>query len=195
MDNTILCIFGRKGSGKSFLAKQCLDDWDRVLILDLMAEYPGDVRTWTLEEAREELIRLCGRERWKLSATGLAPYESLALLDLAREIPGLLVVVEEAGTLCSPSDLPPELAELVYRGRHYGVSLLVLSQRPATVHRGVTSQADLVVAFRQHEQRDIAYLRSLFGDSAEELRYLEEYEVRVYGDTHKAPVALLARLP
>lgn len=192
-DNTLLCLFGKKGSGKSTLAREIMEDWPRVVTLDLMGEYPGE-RAWGLRPCADLLVARGTQKKFRLSLTGFRPEEGIRLLRICQELRGALIVVEEAGAYCSPSVFPPELAELVYRGRHYGVSQLYVSQRPASIHRAITSQADVIVAFRQHEARDIAYLRSVLGDDADLLRDLPDYKIKCYGDLRKAPLAVLERL-
>lgn len=195
LDNTIICIFGKKGSGKTTLARECAEDWRKVVFIDVMGEYAAKHRCWGYEECVATIHKLCDKRAFRISCTGIDPEEGGKLLEVCRNIPGVLVVIEEAGLYCSPSNLPPGVAELVYRGRHYGVSQIWVSQRPATVHRSVTSQADIVVSFRMHEERDVNYLRSVFGkERAEGLRHLPDYAVACYGDKRKAPLALLERL-
>lgn len=199
-DNTILALFGRKGSGKSTLAKEITEDFDRVVVLDSMGEYGGDRREGfiILEGLSQTANLLPGYWRsgrpFRVSVRVLSISEALAVLTILWEMPGILVVMEETSLYCSPSTIPEELAMLVRYGRHRSISLLFVARRPSEIHRDLTAQCDLVIAFRQHEQRDVMYLRSILGDEAERLRHLPLYHVAVYGDMAKAPLAVLERL-
>lgn len=57
--------------------------------------------------------------------------------------------------------------EQVERGRHYGVSMLLATRRPARVWRTATANADTIYAFRTNEPRDVAYLRDYAGPESE----------------------------
>ena len=193
-DNTILCLFGKKGSGKSYLAREIIEDWPRVIVLDTMAEYDFPRRAWGFDECCRLLVEIAEEKRYKVSLSGIDAEEGVALLGVLWEFDDTLIVIEEAALYCSPYQMPPEIANLALRGRHRGISQLYTSQRPATIHRSISAQADLVIAFRQHEQRDISYLKSVLGDEAEALRDLPDYHIRAYGNLRKAPLAVLARL-
>ena len=197
-DNTVIVILGKKGSGKTVLTYELIDDsWPRVVVLDPMGEYlTGFEVVWGLQEGSEYLVSHANKPKFRVSIQGLDPWECVRLLPIVWEIRDTLLVVEEAGLLCTPYELPSELSNLVLRGRHRNISQIYTSQRPATLHRHITSQADLIVVFKMHEPRDITYLSAIIGkEEADSLKDLDDYEIRVYGDLRKAPVALLARLP
>lgn len=72
---------------------------------------------------------------------------------------------------------------LFRRGRKMGVRCIAISQRPAEVHKTVTSQAACVVAFRFDEPRDVEYMRLRFGrEAAHTVQNLAQYEIAVWGD-------------
>lgn len=194
MDNSITSIFGRKGSGKTTLAKAILQEHARALVLDPQSEY-HDLPEVIVERSRRlAILRLADLARlpqWHLVVQGLEPPEYLSLLRVAWELRDALVVIDEAheyGTAWKPA---PEVAKLVRLGRHRGLSSLFVSQRPSDVARIITSQSDAIVAFRQHEERDVRFLHSIFGPQAEELRQLPKYQAIAFGDAEKIPTAVL----
>lgn len=195
MDNTILGIFGRKGSGKTTLTKRVLGEFPRALVLDALGEYEelaGAVVCRTLREAFFHLGRVADLPSWRVVVSSLETEAYLSLLRVAWELERAVIVVEEAHAYGSPWRPSPEVSRLVRLGRHRGLSSVFVSQRPHDVPRIVTSQADVIVALQQHEEADVRFLKSIFGKKAELLRELPKYEAIVFGDAEKIPTEVLA---
>jgi len=199
--NTIGTVVGRKGCGKTTLVLEIMREHKRVAVLDYLGEY--DARHgFTVHEGLAAsvtaLARWAGKPRFALSLRVDEQHEALAVLKVAWEMRAFLLVIEEASWLCSPSYLPRELAKLVRMGRHREISQLYVAQRPAMVHRDVTSQSDWIVSFQQHETRDVKFLEaSLLGEQAEKVRTLEQYEIiaaTAAGTPATLPAAVRARL-
>lgn len=199
--NTIGSLFGRKGCGKSTLALEIMREHPRVLVIDYLGEY-GTGKGFTVHEgfvsSVNALSRWAGRKRFALSLRVDEVHEALALLEVAWEMRGYLLVIEEASWLCSPSQLPRELSKFVRMGRHREISQLYVAQRPAMVHRDVTSQSDFIVSFQQHEARDIKFLEaSTLGAQAEHVRTLPRFAIvaaAANGEESTFPKAVRRRL-
>lgn len=54
---------------------------------------------------------------------------------------------------------PLAIRELAAYGRHNKVGLVVAARRPANIPRSITSQADFIFTFQQHEPGDIKYFK------------------------------------
>lgn len=199
--NTIVSIFGRKGSGKSRLALEVMREHRRVVVLDYLGEY-GTAQGFTVHEGLaasvKALARWAGKSRFALSLRVDEVFEARALLEVCWEMRGYLLVLEEASWLCSPSQLPRELSKFVRMGRHREISQLYVAQRPAMVHRDVTSQSDVIVSFQQHEARDIKFLEaSTLGAQAEHVRTLPRFAIvaaAANGEESTFPAAVRRRL-
>ena len=82
----------------------------------------------------------------------------------------VLLVIDEAHNLCSPElesvagravrDL---IISIAAEGRKYGLWLLISTQRPAKVHRGIVSQCDNLTLMRMNSPNDLDDLADLFG--------------------------------
>lgn len=200
MQNLIVTVLGRKGTGKTRLVQEVIREHRRVVVLDYLGEYGRDVDaeiTYGRAEALEALIELEREADFVLSCRELDYDDTLDLLFVLRHLRRALIVVEEASWLCSPSSMPREVAWLVRYGRHQELSQVYVAQRPAMLHRDVTSQSDVLVSFHQIEQRDVDYLRAFMGEEAERVRELEPYAI-VAGPPQnlaRAPRAVRGRLP
>jgi DNA helicase HerA-like ATPase len=82
----------------------------------------------------------------------------------------VLLVIDEAHNLCSPDlesvagravrDL---IISIAAEGRKYGLWLLISTQRPGKVHRGIISQCDNLTLMRMNSPDDLDELAHLFG--------------------------------
>ena len=90
------------------------------------------------------------------------------------EKPKLLIVVEEAHTVMPEPNtmglgdydsrgLVGKIAQVALQGRKYGVGLLVLSQRTATVSKTVLTQCNTIISFTAYDDTSLAFLRNIFG--------------------------------
>ncbi len=102
------------------------------------------------------------------------------LLHFKRDNPGnsppVLIVVEEAHTVMpEPSTmglgdfgsrgLVGKITQIALQGRKYGVGLLVIAQRTATVSKSVLTQCNTVVSFTCFDDTSLGFLANIFGRS------------------------------
>lgn len=206
VQNVVTVILGKKGQGKSRLAKQqaraALAAGRPVVVWDPQAEYTtfspnatdpvSGLRRFASADptGRGDVVgcylATCVHERRMISAAiECAPswqFAALArfLLRCSREAGQVLVIVDEVDQLCSPAFIPVELKALVGQGRLRGIDQTYLSRRPAHVHRDLTAAADVEVYFRQREQRDLDWLARRFGTNvAERVRQLPEQQALI----------------
>lgn len=200
MQNTVISVMGGKGSGKSTLVKEIVDEAPRVIVFDTMGEYNSrrDKPIESHEGALSELGRIQHESRFRVVLRLVDDEQALSAMRVAYDVgkPGkpTLIVVEETSFYCSPNHLPPELARFVRYGRHQSLDQIYVSRRPAEIHRDLTAQSDIIVSFRQHEPNDIAYLIRAMGPEAKNLPHLADYQIMVSGDIEKAPLPILERL-
>lgn len=200
-DNSITCVFGRKGSGKTTLVQEIIREFPRVFVIDSLAEYDKgfsvvDGKRSSIEAMRDtmeeaDLFGRSHRPRFRLSLRVLDVLENLELMDYAFEFPGTLIVVEETSLYTKSHFLPTEIAKLVRYGRHRSIDQIYVARRPSEVSRDLTAQADLIVSFQQQEPRDIKYLRDVAGEEAEQVKHLPKYKPMAFGDLSKMPLAVM----
>lgn len=154
-------IFGRKGSGKSVLARHFFDayPYDR-LVLDVTGDLSRDLRRDGVEFVRLDPDAL--PLRWPSSVDGspvtcvLVPDmgdEALAMDQMDRAI-GLalahrrtLIWVDEIGSLTRNGKTPPNLRRALHHGRHRQITLMVCGPRSKDVDLLVVSQCDVIYVF------------------------------------------------
>jgi len=94
-----------------------------------------------------------------------------------RSTSRLLLVLEEASEAL-PSSRPPGrwLKALIARGRHYGVDMIAISQRPSQVHPDMRSNSGLRVYYKVNDHVDWKPIADHLGPAGESrVRTLPEF--------------------
>lgn len=162
LQNRIVGIIGRKGTGKSTLLVDRLQAEERVFVWDPMAEH-GDWLPNELESmaAVQDFFRWArNRKFWAASyvpgAELESEFEEVSDLYYSSAPAGRRIfAVEEVPLVCSPSYLPEKFGKLVRTGRHRQIDLYWTAQRAGEVSRTLTSLTDEFVLFSQTEPRDL----------------------------------------
>lgn len=165
-------VVGRRGSGKTWHAAKVARAWRTHRSRD--------------DESRSLVLAIDPIATDPPRPGHLAHAADLWHPDMPDDVPEpvQLVVVDEADLFAPQADArrrpPPPLVDLVRRGRHRGVSLLLCTQRPALVMRDVFALADAVVICQTTDQRDLDALCSLHG--------VKEHRDRIAQTTRPGPV-------
>lgn len=179
-EKIIKLIFGKRGSGKSFLAAHLLDQYPRYFVYDTLHEY----RNGVVFDDRPLLARFWREryraERFKIIYRPTQPDAEIEnISEWAWLCGNLCYLVEEIDTFCT-SNKPTSvnLANIIQRGRHKNITLIGVTQRPFGIPRILTSQAKEINIFRTNEPRDREYLKSLTigADIDAALDALDQYE-------------------
>lgn len=161
-------ISGKKGQGKSVLARRLFDTYpyDR-LVLDVTGDLSDDFRRDGVEFRKltgDALpIRFPSGDDGEPVTAVLAPDmgdEGTAMdqmdraLGLALDHRRTLVWCDEIGALTRVGKTPPNLRRALHHGRHRELFLLLCGPRPIDVDPLCISQADVVATFRTPNPRD-----------------------------------------
>lgn len=180
----IIALFGQKHTGKSTLARAMIARAQPpVYILDPKHEYPGQTFSSVeqfLDAAKAD--RLAGGiYAFRLGRREEAP----ALFAMAGRTGGTLVV-EEAHMWCNPSYIDESLKDAIFFSAHAGLDQIYISQRSASIHNHIISQADCIVSFRQTLDADINRLKSRLSN----YQALRELDTGDYLQTDPFPARL-----
>ena len=146
----VILIVGRRGSGKTYSAKKIMQEFRKsgglVFAVDPIASDPP-----------EESHLAFSSDVWDCEVPENIP-ENIGL-----------VAVDESDIFAPQAEArrrpPPPLVDLIRRGRHRGVTLVLCTQRPALVMRDAFALADFVVVCKTTDARDIKSLCELSGVS------------------------------
>lgn len=180
----IVTVLGQRGSGKSSWVKQNLPGVGRFIVWDTMGEYASPEGKFQgfkeCEDLSDVFVEVDKNQNglFQLVYTSVKEDEQElkdleAICTIAGAVGGCLLVIEEVDTYADPHHCPLALKTLLKKGRHWDVSMMFVSRRPAEIHRLITSQSQRFILFKIIEPRDIIYLRSIIGQEADQIPSLE----------------------
>jgi len=124
--------------------------------------------------------------------------------DLLNEVP-VLIVCEEAHNYAPRSDdtrykaSKKSLEKIVKEGRKYGLSIMVVSQRPSEVSETIFAQCNNFIALRLTNIEDQEYIKNLMSDIsssiADALPNLAPGEFMITGDAVLLPCVAKVNMP
>jgi DNA helicase HerA-like ATPase len=170
----ILVVLGKTGMGKSNYIKTYLSSLRRVIILDPLDEYPGlefdDIENM-IDFLESENVKDVNKN-FKVRSCNILDIDALGEIvadgdkkDDPHAMRNVHLVIEEAQLCLPPSrkELPDSIQRIIFRGRHFGRSLVIAAQRPSIVHIAARSQFTRIVAFNFTENNDVGWLESATG--------------------------------
>lgn len=177
--NRIVFICGKKEHGKTWLANKLAMNLNeagaRVLCIDPKSGFWPQEAVLILGGKRTsilgELATLGGQSAVVRVRSDSQTAECLAFVRNNRR---LWLFVDEVSNCLGPHRPNKDLLEIIRFGRHDGISLVAICQRPAQVHKDLISQADDVITFRIEEPNDLDYLAKFCSVTRSQLKTLEK---------------------
>lgn len=177
----VAVVVGKRGYGKSSLARWLVTQMPRAMVLDPMGhDYAGDAIVATGAELAAALHERRGRDRWTVVMRPAADSDVAAYWSIARRaLSDCWLVVDEIDRWATPAAMPEDVRWQINYGRHRRLSLLGIARRPHRVARDLTAAADCILALRVTERRDLDYLAEYM--PTDELPALAPHHWRGYG--------------
>lgn len=167
---------GRRGCGKSYLAKNVQEIWPRRIIIDTLNEYTEGEIVRSFSQFSEKLIQFKNQKIKKFVLIYQFPVESDSheaefneLMRLCYYFGNIQIVIEEIQNHSNTQWLPPWLKKNLLIGRHQGLSLLFTSQRPGEVNKTIVSQSRHIFCGNLIDGNDIKYVSNFLNQSSEKL--------------------------
>jgi hypothetical protein len=157
----VIVDVGKTGMGKTVWARQFLHDKPRCIIMDPQDEYRGvlfsepdpmldflekNPHTFRVRTDRVDLLDVLCRASMGVGRVWLVIDES------QRALPG------------SGFPLPDAFLDVLYRGRHRNVNVLLIAQRASTINIAARSQWTRIISFRQTETQDTKWIEGQAGE-------------------------------
>jgi hypothetical protein len=199
LQNKIVGIAGRKGSGKSTSARFLLEYCSRVLVFDPLGEHAWVPNTLHDYDAGEELG---GFLKWAYQrpkfAGRLVPTSGRHSLEVCLEclasnvyrMGNIVLAVDEVPMVSRPNYLPPKFDRVVRLGRHRSVSVIYTAQRLSETARRLTAATDYFWLFAHAEPRDLDAISDRCGrDVADKVVRLGMHDSLIYGVAERQEVS------
>ncbi len=175
-----ILIMGRRGCGKSFLAKGIQGIFPRRVIVDTLNEYrpegPNQFLARNFSEFSEKLIEYKQNNIRNFVLIFQFPVESDQFEGVFNEImrvcyyfKDIQIVIEEVQLHSNTQWLPSWLKKNLLIGRHQGLSLLFTSQRPGEVNKTIVSQCTHIFCGNLIDGNDIKYVSNFLNQDSEKL--------------------------
>lgn len=175
-EKKVVLVLGQRGSGKTYLARNLIQDINRLIIFDTLGEYDTGINIETPNEFKEFFLKTY-QGNFKICYQPAHPENDFDVIcDIVYECGDLTFLVEEIDIFCSAQSISDNFANIIQRGRHRNISLIGVSQRPFGIPRLITSQAKIIYSFVHREPGDLDYLKAYIGDEAEKIKDLKLYE-------------------
>lgn len=175
MQREIIGIFGIAGHGKSTMIRNLIRPLPRVLALDIgIDDYEGAMNVGSVALAARLID---GRDHYRLVYEAYDRTEEEAVSDAVQLTRAYAetwaghekqqwLVIDEADLFAPSRGLSRPMRDAIARGRHWALSIIYASRRPAEVNRLLTSQTTRFIVFRTREPGDLRYLKAFIGEEA-----------------------------
>lgn len=190
-DAELTLIVGKRGSGKSTITKALIKGRQKIVVFDPRDEYTRGAKCRTLAQVKKVMKAGWGRG-FELSYVPPGGREPAALHDLvcflwSAQAPyqkgidprKLTLVIEEMNQGYPVYALPADMRGMdtaVNQGRHVGLELVGVTQRPALVSMNFRSQVSSTYLFALEEEQDVKLMARKFGRGLEDkIRNLPKY--------------------
>lgn len=180
-DDCIL-VMGRRGCGKSFLAKRLQEKWPRRVIIDSLGEYKKEkMRFTSFPDFADKMRDLKEKNTKEFTVVFQFDPESDLheaifdqILRLCYYHGDMQVVIEEIQLYCSPHFLPKWLKNCLLTGRHKKISLMFTTQRPGELNKTALSQCAHIFCGQILEGNDLRYVSSFLNEDSQRLSSLKK---------------------
>lgn len=184
-----ILVMGRRGCGKSYLAKKLQELWPRRFIFDPLLEYQdNELSVYSFHEFCEIISRLKAenKEQFELiikfdveSEVSISEFNEM--LRLCYYFGNAQIVIEEIQNFSSPHDLPHWLRNCLLTGRHQNIALLFTTQRPGELNKTILSQCSHIFCGSIVEGNDLRYISGFLRQDAQKLINLPDRRFIYFG--------------
>ena len=171
LEREILIDVGKTGMGKTQLVKRLLASQQRVLVMDsVFLEHTGIL----FHDMRDLIEHVQQYKTFRVRIEDTRDFPMLCAVAMAAR--RCWLVIEEAQRVLPDSrhELPTEFTDIIYRGRHTYVNVVIIAQRASTVHIAARSQWTRLISFNQSESADCNWIEGQVGRKLE-LNHLSQF--------------------
>lgn len=172
----VIGVIGKTGQGKSVWCRSYLTLKKRIFIFDPIMDAPA-IYLHNASEIADAIDSIHNTECEEFRY-GVSNLDYLELLGSGSFLCGNnILFIEESAYCFQPRQRSPQwLRDIIFLGRHRGVSLLITSQRAVSIPIDLRSQFSRLISFAQHESSDVDWVRDYFGEQTYDIPDLDTLE-------------------
>lgn len=182
-DESLICIIGYRGSGKTEMARKILERIhpNDLCIVDPL-DYYGDFGLPTVYNATQA-ADLFEKGTYSLRLVGADPVQAVDLMSLIYEISNCCLTLDEADSILGPYryETPPAFYNLVNYGRHFKLSIVALAHRATDLPKILTGQS-VVIHAPTSEPIDHKWLKQRLGQEPPRVGEYDFIASSIHGD-------------
>ena len=203
----LVCVFGKRGSGKTTRARELIRGARRVVVWDPVAccgvlgfpvvTQPGQLRDVLAAAGKHGPVAVVYQPR---GGDIISHWEHVGVMCVAAQ--NLILMADEVDMICGPGtsknaaspywkqhQRTPALETIVQFGRHSHIAFIAIARAPQDVWRRLTGQSLRILCFRMNETLELEALRSRLGSQTETLPNLREFQYLDWNDGGTVTVA------
>ena len=179
---SIIGLFGGSGTGKTHKCIELVKRDRRLIVWDSQEEFAERANCVRVENDLKAIIPMMRKKQWRIAF--IPSFDAINVqfgyfCKIVRAIGNCRCVVEELNEVTSASFAPPEWKWLTSRGRHRGLKIIGMAQRPASVDKDFIGNATEIYSGRLNYEGDCTALASKFGrKGAAELSNLPDWTLK-----------------
>lgn len=181
--NDVITVLGTRGTGKSTLARRISAMWPRKIIIDPVEDWTDGKAFSNFNSFSNELINLKkeNKKDFKLIFRFDPDCDNNEevfnhVLRLAYHFKNVQVIIDEVQLFSSPHFASKYLKNNLFIGRHNGISMLPITQRPGQLNKNILAQSQHVFCGQLHEKNDLNVVSEFMNIPREEIINLKKGE-------------------
>ena len=182
--NLRIFITGKTQSGKSYLAKSILQQFNNRVIYDIKREYSDlGLVVRSFKDFERAIKGGCNKVVYQPEDLSQEHFNDVCGF-IYKNLKNIMFCVDEVHNFCTKSFIPFEFKKLITitQGDPYRIGVISITQRPANTHNDVISNSSLYIAFKLNLRNDIKAVEESTGIPEEQLRELPYRWFFVYND-------------
>ena len=182
--NLRIFITGKTQSGKTFLTKSIIKQFNNFIVYDIKRQY-GELgaKVHSIENIKAELLK--GNTKLIYQPVDLSPEHFDEVCKyIFFNLKNILFVVEEAHKFATKHKIPPYFNSLITmcQGEPYFIGVISITQRPANIHNDIISSSTIVISFKLTLQSDAEAVTGIEAKTIHELPqfHYAKFDDRIY---------------
>lgn len=184
-------IVGKRECGKSYLARKINDLFPRSVIIDPACDWTNGEIVNSFDSFSNKLINFKNNNKkefkliFQFNPDQKNKEEHLNhVLRLCYHFGNIQVVIDEVQLFTNPHYMPEYLKNLLFIGRHKGISVMAITQRPSQLNKSILSQSSHVYVGQLHEKNDLKSVSNFLNEETDKLIQLPNRHFIYFSPKH-----------